>query len=78
MNIHHIDIYDDNFADEIFRAVEKDYGRGIARIPKFKRISKFTFLISIIFADFRLLEAEIHVTEAGYGIPHIEIHGEYF
>lgn len=75
---HHIDLEHQDFADEMFRAIEKDYGRSIARIPKFERISKFNFLISIIFMDFRLMEAEIIVTEAGYGVPHVEIHGEYF
>lgn len=80
MNITNIDFENEDFADVMFRSLEKDYGRSIARIAKFERISRFRFLISVIFSDFRLMEGEIRVVEAdyGYGIPQIEIHGVYY
>ena len=65
-----------DFADDLLLAIEKDYGRSIMKIPKFKRVGKTTFLISIVFSDFRLLEAEIKVVEI-YGMPTIKIEGVY-
>jgi hypothetical protein len=78
MQINHMDFENQDFADELFRMLEKDYGRSVARVAKFKRISRFNFMISIIFSDFRLMEGEIRVVETFYGNPHIEIHGVYY
>jgi len=72
MNIH--DQVD--FADEMIDAIEKEYGQPIERIAKFDRqggIIKF----SIIFIDYRLLEAKIKVLNY-LGMPSIEIHGYYY
>ena len=62
-------------ADQVIRAIEKEYGRGIARIPVFERTSWNTFDIKVIFADFRLLEASIIVSSHfmdGYSTIRVE------
>lgn len=66
-----------DFADDLIKAIEKDYGRTIMKIPKFRRIGYTTFLISVIFSDYRLLEGEIEVFEL-YGMPAIKLEGTYF
>jgi hypothetical protein len=65
-----------DFADDLLLAIEKDYGRSIMKIPKFKRIGKTQFLITIIFSDYKLLEAEIKVVDM-FGMPTIKIEGVY-
>lgn len=77
LNLYEEEINGADFADDLLRAIEKDYGRSIAKIPKFERIGKREFLISIIFTDFRLLEAEIKVHEI-YGLPAVKIEGKYY
>lgn len=71
------DVEQPDFVDEMLEAIEKDYGRSIQRIAKFNQISKYAFQISIVFSDFRLLEADLKIVEM-YGLPSIEIHGIYF
>jgi hypothetical protein len=66
-----------DFADDVLRAIEKDHGRSIVKIPKFKRIGKTRFLISIIFSDFTLLEAEIEIKDRS-GLATIDIYGVYY
>lgn len=66
-----------DFADEMLRAIEKDYGRTIMKIPKFRRVLDRLFNITIIFTDYTLLEAEISVVEI-YGMPAIKVQGTYF
>lgn len=66
-----------DFGDEILRSIEKDYGRSIAKIPKFERVGRHEFLISIVFTDFRLLEAQIKIHEI-YGLPAVKIEGKYY
>lgn len=79
MQIHYMDMENADFADVLIDAIEKDYGRSISRIPKFKQEEKYCYSISIIFTDFCLLEAEIYIVTAYPGAaPHIEIHGMYY
>ncbi|MBT2728376.1 hypothetical protein J7E63_15715 [Bacillus sp. ISL-75] len=66
-----------DFADDLLRSIEKDYGKSIMKIPKFKRIGSTLFEISIIFSDYRLLEAEINIAEI-YGMPAIKVNGTYY
>lgn len=66
-----------DFADDLLRSIEKDYGRTIVKIPKFRRTDETHFSISIIFSDFRLLEAEIKIIEV-YGMPAIKLEGIYY
>lgn len=66
-----------DFADDLLRAIENEYGRTIMKIPKFNRITYNKFLISVIFSDYRLLEGEIEVFEL-YGMPAIKLDGTYF
>jgi len=72
MNIH--DQVD--FADEMIDAIEKEYGQPIERIAKFDRQGG-VIKISIIFIDYRLLEAKIKVLNY-LGMPSIEIQGYYY
>lgn len=65
-----------DFADDTLRAIEKDYGKSIMKIPKFRRSGRTTFDISIIFSDYTLLEAEIQVIEI-YGMPAVKVEGKY-
>jgi hypothetical protein len=76
----HIDLENQDLAEEMMRHIEKDYGRSIARIAFFKKaIEPYTFDIKIIFTDFRLLEAKIKVVPYSYfEVPAIEIHGIYY
>lgn len=66
-----------DFADDLLMSIEKDYGRSIMKIPKFKRSGETEFLISIIFSDYRLLEARIKIIEV-YGVPAIKLEGSYY
>lgn len=66
-----------DFVDEMMAAIESDYGRSIARVARMKQISEYRFLVSIIFTDFRLLEAQVNICEV-YGLPTIKIEGNYF
>lgn len=74
-----IDFDDVDFFDVLIAEVEKEYGRSVARIAKLERINFDAFNVSIIFSDFRLLEAEVNVTS--YSIigfePIVTIRGEY-
>lgn len=69
-----------DFADEMLRAIEKDYGRSIMRIPKFNKSSyeQHAFKMSIIFTDFKLLEAEVRIVYDHIFDPYIEIKGIYY
>ena len=64
-------------ADEIFRAIEKEYGRGIARIPFFERTDSNIFELKVIFTDFKLLEARIIVIPY-YGMASVKVEGFYY
>jgi hypothetical protein len=66
-----------DFADQMLDAIQKDYGRKIMRIPKFKQVSKLGFKITIIFTDYRLLEANIKVVNL-LDMPSITIEGIYY
>jgi hypothetical protein len=74
-----INFEEQDFADEMINAIEKDYGRSIARIPYFERnpIDPNSFIIKIIFADFKLLEAEISVVPS-FDIASIHVEGIYY
>jgi hypothetical protein len=77
--MHYLDFDDEeDIADHIIGAIEKDYGRTIARIPYFERTSHNTFEIKVVFADFRLLEAEIIVSPYYVdGLSTIRVEGIY-
>lgn len=66
-----------DFADDVLRAIEKDYGRTIMKIPKFSRTGSASFDISIIFSDYTLLEAELIIKEV-YGMPTLIVEGAYY
>ena len=65
-----------DFADEMIEAIETEYGGQIERIAKFSDLGPY-FKISIIFQDYRLLEAKIKVTDF-CGMPSIHIEGFYY
>lgn len=67
---------DGNFADELIEKIENDYGQSIKRIPKFERVAQNRFEITIIFPDYRMLEAEIIITDRN-GEINIELQGMY-
>lgn len=77
MTFDNIEMQGIDFADQMLDAIQKDYGRTIMRIPKFKQVSKYGFKISIIFTDYRLLEANIRVIDM-FDMPSITIEGNYF
>lgn len=67
-----------DFADEMIRQIEKDYGRSVARIPFFENAEEPNcFDIKIIFTDFKLLEAKIRVVPF-FDMPSIQIKGTYY
>lgn len=72
-----IDFEGIDIADQIIEALEKDYGRSVHRIPKFKQTGRYTFEISCIFTDYRRLEADIKMDQV-YDLPTITIHGIYY
>jgi hypothetical protein len=72
-----IDFDNTDFFDVMMNELEKEYGRSVARLAKIQRTSTYSFDISVIFSDFRLLEAEVNVTNFSYE-PIVEIRGEYF
>jgi hypothetical protein len=74
-----IDFEEQDFADEMIKAIEEDYGRQIARIAYFER-NRFDpniFSVKIIFMDFKLLEAEIKVLPF-FDMPSIQVEGIYY
>lgn len=75
-----IDLENGDFADEMIRHIENDYGRSIARIADFERAKEpHTFNIKIIFTDFRLLDAKIQVMQFScFDQPSIQIVGTYY
>jgi hypothetical protein len=56
-----IDLENADFADMMIQAIERDYGRSIARIPYFEKSGQFEFELKVVFTDFRLLEATISI-----------------
>lgn len=79
MNVHHMDMENDDFIDVLVNALEKDYGRSIYRFAKAKQIGKYSWQMSIIFTDFCLLEGEMHIVTPYPGAePQVEIHGVYY
>jgi len=74
-----LDFDDREFFDVMIAEIEKEYGRSVARIAKLERINFDAFNVSIIFSDFRLLEAEVNVRN--YSLydfePIVTIRGEY-
>lgn len=75
-----IDFDEVDFADEMLRAIEQDYGRGVARIAKFHQLifEDNVFEITVIFTDFRMLEARIVVVNPIYDFPTIHVEGIYY
>ena len=65
-----------DFADEMIEAIETEYGGQIERIAKFSDLGPY-FKISIIFQDYRLLEAKIKVSDF-CGVPCINVEGFYY
>jgi hypothetical protein len=73
-----LDFYDLDIADELIRAIEKDYGRGIARIPHFERADEpHTFDVKIVFTDFRLFEGTIQVIPF-FDMASVKVEGIYY
>jgi hypothetical protein len=73
------DMDHEDFADEIFRKIEKDYGRGIARVPYFERSDEpYCFDIKIIFTDFKLLEGTIRVVPFYEFGATVQVEGIYY
>jgi hypothetical protein len=74
-----IDFDNAEFFDVMIAELEKEYGRTVARIAKLERTSYFSFDISVIFSDFRLLEAEVNVSSPSIFPfePVVQIRGEY-
>lgn len=66
-----------DFAAEIFKAVENNYGKPIKRIGKFEDCGKQGFKIIMIFTDYRILEAKVKV-ETVLGEHCITLEGTYY
>jgi hypothetical protein len=66
-----------DYAAEIFKAVEGNYGKQIKRIVKFEEYGKHGFKLNIIFTDYRILEAKVKV-ETVLGEPCITLEGTYY
>ena len=72
-----IDFDNEEFFDVLIDELEKEYGRSVARIAKIERLDSYSFQITVIFSDFRLLEADVSVTNFLYE-PVVQIRGEYY
>jgi hypothetical protein len=75
-----VDFDDADFIDTLIAEIEKEYGRTIARIARLERIDFNSFHISIVFSDFRLLEADVCVGSFSPHVfePVVTIRGEYY
>lgn len=79
MNIHHMDLENADFMDELKRMLEKDYGRSIYRIAHARQIARYTWKLYVIFTDYALLEAELEIETAFPGAPpQIVLNGVYY
>lgn len=78
MNEYFLDLEEVDFADEMIRAIEKDYGRSIARIAKFHKVDYNAFEITIVFVDFKVLEGIIEVIPCFSDMPSIQVQGIYY
>lgn len=67
----------DDLVDTIIAALEDDYQCNVHRVAKMNQVSKYRFSVSIIFTDYRLLEADINIVTK-YGLPALEICGIYY
>lgn len=67
----------DDFVETMIAALEDDYQCEVQRVARLKQISRCDFSVSLIFTDYRLLEAEIKVVTK-YGMPALEINGTYY
>lgn len=67
----------DDLVESIIAALEEDYNCEVQRVARMNQLSKFHFTVSLIFTDYRLLEAEIKVITK-YGLPALEICGVYY
>ena len=65
-----------DIVDEILEAIETEYGRKIERVVKLDDIEE-GFKITIIFSDYRLLEAKVKVKTI-YTAPSVVIQGTYY
>ena len=67
-----------DFADEMLRRIEKDYGRSVQRIAKFnKGYERNSFLITIVFTDHVIFEGKIKIYEI-HGEAMIKVEGAYY
>jgi hypothetical protein len=71
------DFNDVDFVDEMLRAIEKDYGRSIARIANFKPKSPLSFEIVLVFTDFKVFIADIDVIQH-FGFCSVQVNGIYY
>lgn len=69
--------YDEaDIVDEILEAIESEYGMRIERLVKLDDFED-GFKMTIIFADYRLLEAKVKV-KTSYQTPSVVIQGTYY
>lgn len=81
MTDYNINLDEVDFADEMIRAIERDYGRSIARIAKFNSsLEPMSYDITLVFTDFRVLEATLKIVPFIFFDlpPQIEIEGIYY
>jgi adenine/guanine phosphoribosyltransferase-like PRPP-binding protein len=76
-NFNEVDFEGIDLADEMIAAIEKDYGRSIQRIPRFKKTGSHRFDIICIFSDYRMLQAEVKIVDI-YGVASITVEGIYY
>jgi len=77
MNSNEVDYDEMDLADEVFAAIEKDYGRTIQRVAKFGRSrQRNSFDMTVVFSDFRILDCTIKLVEE-YGEVIILVDGIY-
>ena len=74
-----IDFDEMEFFDVMINELEKEYGRSVARLAKIERTSSYSFDITVVFSDFRILEAEVNVSNNSVFDfePVVTIRGEY-
>lgn len=65
-----------DFVGEVMNALENNYGAQIERIVKCDD-HKDHFILTVIFTDYTLLEAKVHV-QTTFNMPSINIEGTYY
>lgn len=66
-----------DYAAEMIAAIETSYGSSVQRIVKYHELGNNVLQLTLVFTDYRILEAKVRV-ETILGEPGITIEGTYY